>query len=229
MKLAHLRRHQLAWLGEAGWRRLQEQSWDDEARACLAHWAGARLPLVITRQSPEKDGDLESISLGLPAPGRWNRRRLMLRMKRSEVVCFDEFPHADKAARLLPLSLRSTWRALCAELEALDSRARVYGSYGWELMSGLDHVRKGSDIDLWLAVADAAHADAVAAGLQSFSEGLLRIDGELVFRDGSAVAWREWLLWRRGKAKSILVKSVEGSALVRSPAWQEAAQASEAA
>jgi phosphoribosyl-dephospho-CoA transferase len=229
MKLAHLRRHQLAWLGAAGWQRLQEQSWDDEARACLAHWAEARLPLVVTRQPSMADGDLETISLGLPAPGCWNRRRLILQMKRSEVVCFDEFPYADKAVRLLPLSLRGAWRALCAELEALGSSARVYGSYGWELLSGLDHVRKGSDIDLWLSVTDAVHAEAVSAILQAFPEHLLRIDGELVFRNGSAVAWREWLLWRSGKAKSILVKSVAGSELVRSPAWQEAAPASEAA
>ena len=222
-----LRRHQIAWLSEAGWRHVQQREWDAPARNCLAHWAAKRLPLVVTRQADRAGED--SIALGLPAPGRWGRRRLALSVARRDVLYFDEFPLAGKALGLLPAPARPAWRTLCAGLKAAGANARVYGSYGWQLLSGLDHVRAGSDIDLWLSVSDADQADAAVACLQSFSSGQLRLDGELVFGDGTAVAWREWFAWRTGRVKELLVKSIDGSSLVRSPAWQGAAAIAEAA
>jgi phosphoribosyl-dephospho-CoA transferase len=87
------------------------------------------------------------------------------------------------------------------------------------MLSGLDHVRAGSDIDLWLSVSDLAQADAAATCLQFVSGELPRLDGELMFDDGAAVAWREWLAWRAGRVKSLLVKTIAGSSLVRSRGW----------
>jgi len=209
-----LHRHQIAWLSEPGWRRVQQRDWDAPARDCVAHWATQRLPLVVTRQA-QPEGE-ETIALGLPAPGRWERRRLAITVPCSDVLYFDEFPFADQLLRVLPASVRPAWRGLCADLSAASVNARVYGSYGWQWLSGLDHVRAGSDIDLWLSVSDEAQADAAAACLQSVSSELPRLDGELMFDDGAAVAWREWLAWRTGRVKSLLVKTLVGSALVRS-------------
>lgn len=215
-----LHRHQIVWLGESGWSKVQDRDWDVHARDCLAYWAAQRLPLVVTRQGCL--ADKESIALGLPAPGRWNRRRLALRVAHSDVLYFDEFPLAEKVLGLVPAPTRSAWRGLCSNLKAIGVNARVYGSYGWQLLSGLDHVRAGSDIDLWLPVSDADQADAVAACLQSFLSEQLRLDGELMFSGGEAVAWREWLAWRAGRVKGMLVKTLDGSSLVHSPAWQSA-------
>lgn len=222
-----LRRHQIVWLGEAGWRRLQDRHWDAAASDCLAHWATKRLPLVVTRQA-DLAGE-ESIALGLPAPDQWGRRRLALSVARGDLLYFDEFALAEKLLGLLPVSARPAWRRLCADLKAANAYAHVYGSYGWQLLSGLDHVHAGSDIDLWLSVSDMGQADAVAACLQSVSAELPRLDGELMFNDGAAVAWREWLAWRAGRVKSLLVKTIAGSALVHSPGWQGAAPFAEAA
>jgi phosphoribosyl-dephospho-CoA transferase len=222
-----LRRHQIAWLGEAGWRGIQARDWDAAARECLAHWAAKRLPLVVTRQRGVAGDD--GISLGLPAPCRWGRRRLAMSVARRDVLYFDEFPVAEKALTLVQAATRSAWRALCVRLKAAGIPHRVYGSYGWQLLSGLDHVHAGSDIDLWLSVADSHQADAAAACLQSFSSEQLRLDGELLFGDGMAVAWREWLAWRAGRVKALLVKSIDGSSLVSSPEWQRALEWPEAA
>jgi len=222
-----MHRHQIVYLSEPGWRRLQERDWDAPARDCLAHWSAKRLPLVVTRQAGTACED--TIALGLPAPGRWERRRLAITVPRSDVLYFDEFPLADKLLRVLPASARPAWRTLCADLATANANARVYGSYGWQLLSGLDHVRAGSDIDLWLSVSDEAQADAAATCLQSVSGALPRLDGELMFDDGAAVAWREWLAWRAGRVKSLLVKTMVGSALVRSRAWQGPAAFAEAA
>lgn len=222
-----LRRHQIAWLSETGWHAVQQRDWDAIARDCLAHWAATRLPLVVTRQDRPAGGD--TIALGLPAPGRWVRRRLAISVPRCDVLYFDEFPLADQLPRVLPASARPAWRTLCAGLRAAGTHARVYGSHGWQLLSGLDHLRAGSDIDLWLSVSGVAQADAAAACLQSASDALPRLDGEFMFDDGAAVAWREWLAWRAGRVKSLLVKTLVGSAVVRSRAWHGTAAWAEAA
>lgn len=222
-----LHRHQIGWLSDAGWRKVQDHDWDAQARSCLDYWAEKRLPLVVTRQ--DHPVNQKSIGLGLPAPSRWSRRRLALCVAHNDVLYFDEFPLAEKVLGLVPAPTRSAWRGLCCDLKTIGVNARVYGSYGWQWLSGLDHVRTGSDIDLWVSVSDADQADAVAACLQSFMSEELRLDGELMFRDGSAVAWREWMAWRAGLVKGILVKTLGGGALVNVRTWQATVAMAEAA
>lgn len=210
-----LRRHQLAHLCADAWTQVLAREWDAEARACLDHWASHRLPLVVTRQAAT--GDAAGIALGLPAPTAWGRRRLALQVPRTAIVCFGEFPRAAQVRSLLPRHAQPAWRALTASLAACRAPARVYGSHGWQQLSGLRYLRPGSDVDLWIAVDDAAHADTVASLLQGFAARRPRLDGELVFDDGSAVHWREWLAWRSGQAHGVLVKRLNGAALASQP------------
>jgi phosphoribosyl-dephospho-CoA transferase len=211
-----LHRHQLVRLTDAGWQRVLAGAWDAQAQACLAHWAQQRLPLVVTRQRPQAEG---AIGLGLPAPNRWERRRIALAVPAAHIAQHHAFPHASALAPLLGAAQRRPWRALCGGLSACGVAARVYGSHGWQLLTGLDHLRPGSDIDLCIAVDGPAQADAVAVLLQSWSDGL-RLDGELVFAGDRAVAWREWLVWRAGRATRVLVKRLDGVALADAPFWQ---------
>ena len=75
------------------------------------------------------------------------------------------------------------------------------------------HVRADSDVDLWVGVQDAAQADTIAALLARTEIPGLRLDGELIFDGDTAVSWREWLTWRAGGSRSILVKTLSGSRL----------------
>jgi phosphoribosyl-dephospho-CoA transferase len=213
-----LHRHQLVRLTDDGWRAVCERPWDADARACLAHWAARRLPLVVTRQAPSSEQP-DDVSVGLAAPTCWQRRRMALSVERKHVAWFDEFPRADELAPSLPMRRRADWRRLCFSLSELGARTRVYGSHGWQLVSDLSYVHPRSDVDLWVAVADAAHADAVAAVLGAFDavQGP-RLDGELLFPDGRAFAWREWQAWRAGRCSSILTKTLTGATLVRARA-----------
>ena len=213
-----LHRHQLARLTPAGWSAILARPWDLQARACLAHWATQELPLVVTRQTNEADGRM---ALGLSAPGRWGRRRLALQVPRAAVTCFFDFPPLADVVELLPRSAHGPVRALMQRLCACRATTRVFGSYGWQALSGLDHIRPQSDLDVSVTVVGATHADAATQVLQRFDSATPRLDGELAFGDGAAVAWREWATWRAGRTRAVMVKRLDGACLERDTGWCE--------
>ena len=226
-----LRRHQLAQLSTSGWAAVLGRPWDEQARECLAHWASHQLPLVVTRQ-PADSAASKQIALGLPAPMRWGKRRIALQVPHAAVLGLDEFPRLAGMHDLLPPLARGAVRELLGRLDECHATARVFGSYGWQAISGLDHVHAASDLDLSVTDEGAAHANAVARALASFESPQPpppRLDGELLFNDGSAVAWREWSEWRAGRARAVLVKRLDGVSLRRDTAWCEHVQMTELA
>ena len=234
-------RHQLVWLSAAGWQAVlsgpaDEAPWSDSARDCLQHWAAHGLPLVVTRQPapltaaltgygalplaghgaspPTPRTPLTPLTLGLVAPLCWGRQRLFVRAPAAAVQRVGAFPLAVDITGELPAAACKDWRTLCAALQAVGVEARVYGSHGWQALTGLACVREGtSDIDLLLPCATPAQADAATTLLARAARTLPRIDGECVFADGAAVAWREWVEWRAGAVRQLLVKRLHGAAL----------------
>ena len=211
---ALLHRHQLLRLTSDGWARLLASPGDDAQRECLALWAANGWPLVVTRQ-PAPGGD--AIAVGLPAPARFRRRRIALSVVPDDVMFLDEFPPAEAVTRLLPRACVAAWRALVATLALGGCRARVYGGHGWQAITRLPYVHAESDLDLLLPVVDVAQADEVVRWLATATWDGPRLDGELLFPDGAAIAWREWLDHRQGRASRVLVKRLRGVAL-ESPA-----------
>jgi len=210
---ASWRRQQLVRLGAEGWAHVLEAPWDDEARDCLALWGRRGLPLVVTRQ-PSSQADV--LATGLPAPASHRRRRLAVAIAPRDVLLVDEFPDADAATHQLPPALAPAWHALLGALAADGCAARVYGGHGWQALTGLAYVHPASDLDLLLPVRSAAQADSVSRRLAHAQEqgwSGPRLDGELLFDDGAAVAWREWRACREGLAAQVLVKRLHGVAL----------------
>ena len=205
-----LHRQQLVRLSGPGWTHVLGAPWDADARACLTLWAARGLPLVVTRQPPSHD---DTLATGLPAPSRFRRRRLAVAVAPRDVLFLDEFPNADAVTRLLPRGLATAWRSLAATLAASDCAARVYGGYGWQALTRLAYVHAASDLDLLLPVSSSAQADEVAHALASLAWDGPRLDGELLFPDGAAVAWREWRDHRQGRVAQVLVKRLRGVAL----------------
>jgi phosphoribosyl-dephospho-CoA transferase len=210
----NLQRHGLVWLNATGWQavlagRDDEPAASGETLDCLRHWAIERLPLVVTRQTT---GPL--LTLGLAAPTRWGRQRLFVRVPPAAIQRVGAFPLAAAITPSLPTAAQADWCALAAALQVAGIAARVYGSHGWQQLCGLACVRVGrSDIDLLLPCATPAQADATVSLLAGAAPTLPRLDGEIVFADGAAVAWREWADWRRGAVRQVLVKRLQGAAL----------------
>jgi phosphoribosyl-dephospho-CoA transferase len=221
----NLRRHQLVRLTSAGWQRAASQHADREAQRCIAHWAAHDLPLVVATQAGALDARL--VSLGLPVPTRWGRRRLAVTVAPADLrVGTAEFPTFAECGHEFA-SASTRWSSLSTALARSVHRTRVYGSFGWQHLTGLAYVRESSDLDLLLSATDARHADAIVATLTRSGVATPRLDGELCFADGSAVAWREWTAWRAGRVRKILVRRLRGAGLESDASWLDAPAAIE--
>jgi phosphoribosyl-dephospho-CoA transferase len=203
-------RHQLVQLSDAGWQEVSSQAWDEPARDCIAHWVRHRGPLVVTRQ---RDPRMNVVDLGLAAPVPFGRRRLAIEVSPDALRRAGSFPRPIAIEALLPIELRDRWRALDAALTHRGCHARVYGSHGWQALTGLPYLHADSDIDLLLPVDGVAMADAVCTTLAAAPIERPRLDGELMFPDGAGIAWREWHSWRAGRTSRVLVKRLHGAAL----------------
>lgn len=213
-----LHRHQLALPSQAGWQDILARDWAPAVHAGLSHWAQQRLPLVVTRQAAPRTSDDAPISLGVCLPQRWGRQLVGLQLRPAQLAMLCEFPTLAEVLTLLSPAARPALRGTCAALNALGLRARVYGSAGWQSLTGLRYLHPRSDLDLWVAVDSDSEADAAAEVLQRATPTGLRVDGELVFTDGRATAWREWRAWRSGQCRSLLVKRLDGATLQHHPA-----------
>jgi phosphoribosyl-dephospho-CoA transferase len=104
-------------------------------------------------------------------------------------------------------------------LEALDELAaahavelRIFGSLAWQALTGLDYLTEKSDLDLLLEVSGHTDLARLTAGLAAIeARAPMRLDGELVRGDGSAVNWREF----NNGTPEILVKRIRSVGLVQ--------------
>ncbi|MDO9479716.1 MAG: malonate decarboxylase holo-[acyl-carrier-protein] synthase [Hydrogenophaga sp.] len=208
-----LRRHQLAFVTADGWKNVLARTWGEPIKAGLTHWAAQGLPVVVTRQLPARANTAGRIALGVCLPETWERQRVALQLMPKQLSMFTEFPPLTASLGALSALERKAMRHLAASLAANHLQARVYGSVGWQTVTGLPYLHDHSDIDLWLAVKDAHAADTAVHFLQQVEGLKRRVDGELVFPDGAAVAWREWAAWRQGRCQRLLVKHLLGQEL----------------
>ena len=209
-------RNQLVWLTEPAWQAVLARDWDAQALAILRHWHAKQLPLVVCRQrGTEQPQTRERVSLGLPAPNQWERRKLALDVALEDVARIGDFPLVKQVLNDTSLLQggEAQLQSVMSQAQALGVHLRVYGSYGWQSLSGLPCVREASDLDLLAPVQDLATAAQVAQLLQGLQLGP-RVDGELLFPNGWAIAWREYAQLLSGQVDRVLVKQREGVQLL---------------
>jgi phosphoribosyl-dephospho-CoA transferase len=116
------------------------------------------------------------------------------------------------------------WQATIAALLVLGTRTGVepsaFGSLLWEHLTGLAYLSPQSDLDvLWQVPADFDVLALVFGIAQVQRDAPIRIDGEVIFPDGSAVNWRE--LWNAYRAANRAANRAAYRAANRSGHWAE--------
>lgn len=211
-----LARNHLVWIDALAWKQIEDRVWDPQAQEILAHWRVNNLPLVVCRQRAETTPD--QVCVGLPAPTQWSRRRLALMLNLSSITVCGVFPTLMQVARA------NHWGRVAQDLGlALSNsgvQAHVYGSHGWQFLTGLPYLHVDSDIDLSLSAND---FDTACQVLQRLAAAKLpwRIDGEIVFPAGQAIAWRELQQMVAGQTSQVMVKDRHG---IRLAALEEVRQ-----
>jgi phosphoribosyl-dephospho-CoA transferase len=208
-------RHDQAWLNRAGWDAALAGAAPAHVPA-LQQWRRHDWPLIVTRRAPQALPG--TLCLGLaPPPAAGRKLRIAVQVD-----------HAAVARSAAPLSLRAAaaaappgWRAPLAALlaEAGELGLYAYGSLALQAATGLAYLSESSDIDLLLKPASLAQLEAGMQLLQAHAAHL-PLDGEIVFPDGAAVAWKEW----RGAAAAnarVLVKQAGAVRLEHSAALRE--------
>ena len=191
-------RHDLVWLTAEGW---QAAALPPEA----SHWPERGWPAVVRRQ--DENAGADTICLGIALPPSLQdgaKRRVGLRAPLQHVLRMTRPMALREAVAVAP----PTWRA---GLDALVTASagltlRVYGSLAQQALTGAPCVSATSDIDLLFYPSTQTQLDAGLALLAAHGQEL-PLDGEIMFPNGAAVAWREWVLARASEAH-VLVKEL---------------------
>jgi phosphoribosyl-dephospho-CoA transferase len=202
-----MRRHDLVRVDRRAWERVMRARPELAAEPLVRDWVSREWPLVVRRRH-EHEASLgsESVPLGLPLPPGAGKRRLSFVFAREAVIAISPPVTIASAMGVAP----AHWRNTLARLQEICPDLRVFGSLGWMTLTGLSYLTPVSDLDLLVPLIEATDTAELLAGLRALDiEAPMRLDGEIVRRDGAAVNWREL---DRGPGK-ILVKSLNGVVL----------------
>jgi phosphoribosyl-dephospho-CoA transferase len=176
----------------------------------LADWADRGWPVIVRRRMTSEDPEV--VPVGVPLPPSVGKLRVAVQVPQAAVV-----------ARAAPTSLRMVadkaapaWQPTIAALLALGERHGVepaaFGSLLWEHHTGLNYLSPTSDLDLIWPASGCDDLPGLLDGLARLEcTAPMRIDGEVVFPQGTAANWRE-LHKALGDAAAgeILIKSMDG-------------------
>jgi len=211
--LTELHRNTLVWLTSKAWTAVHAQDWEAPVQDLLRYWQTCQFPWVVAHQRPGVTPG--EVCLGLPAPQHWGRRRLGTQVALDGIARQGQFPVLGEVAGSHLWGIpAASW---LTRSTGLSAQVRVYGSYGWQHMTGMPYVRAGSDLDLSVQVSDLPTAmralDWLAQAGETSDTGHaalhrlpMRVDGEIVFFNGGALAWRELQALRQGRVRQVMVK-----------------------
>lgn len=198
-----MRRHDLVYLHpDAAFATPCAETGDADWQAAR-DWIAAGRPLVAARQPAGS----ERLRLGLSLPLAKQRKRLSIEVDRCAVAEIRRPISLGRCLSRLSAEQAAVLRRLEAGAAACGAALGVFGSLAWEALSGESYRHADSDIDLICDVATLAQFDAMLALLHEAADELAcRLDGEIRFPGGHAVAWQEIAAQRRQPAALVLVK-----------------------
>lgn len=207
-------RHDLVWLTRRGWQRVRAGA-PLEMIGALDGWRDGGWPAVVRRAEVDLAPGEVAIGFALPPRAEDGAKR--------RVGCRVEVADVQRRTRALPLvgaldAVPDGWRDGLAALERQAADAglglAVYGSVALQALTGQHYLSVTSDIDLLLRPVTRKQ---LMAGLDLLAAhaATLPLDGEVVFPDGRAVAWKELrAAFDSAPGARVLAKGLERVALV---------------
>jgi phosphoribosyl-dephospho-CoA transferase len=201
-------RHDLVYVSPQGWRATLAARLDLADDSLVARWSDEGWPMIRRRATL---GEPTGVAVGLPLPPSAGKKRLSFLLQPDDIISIARPPLLNCASGSAPHAWRPTLDRL-GELAVRHSvEARVFGSLAWRTLTGLDYLTDRSDLDLLLDVRRETDLDRLAADLAAIeADAPMRLDGELMRDDGTAVNWREL----HAGAAEVLVKSLTGAGLL---------------
>jgi phosphoribosyl-dephospho-CoA transferase len=191
-----LLRHRFVWLDPG----LAAGSGDAEETALIETWLKAGHPAIVRRSEIELR---DYIALGIALPTRLGRRRIALQVPEQAVVKQAMPPRLADALICAPAEWQHGLQEIANDLAHLGADVHVYGSLGWQYLTGEIYLRTQSDIDLLIVPRENGDADGLLAAFAHYAQREApRLDGEVIIGSDRAVAWRELLT----QSEDILVR-----------------------
>ncbi len=174
----NFQRHDLVWLDS-------KFNYSPE----LNGWVMQKLPCVVTRQT-NPTPDYLNIAWCNGMDKKVSRHSCLIPIK-SIVSHTTPLPLINIAQYFVAetTSLIKTIR----KLEQLNFKPCIYGSFSWQILTQKNYIHDNSDLDVLLHVATHNQLGYILTLLDNLAMiSGRRVDGELIFPDDCAVAWREW-------------------------------------
>jgi phosphoribosyl-dephospho-CoA transferase len=208
------RRHDLLHVTPDAWASALSRSPSAIDLPLVRDWADRGWPVIVRRRDTAEESLL--VPIGVPLPPQAGKRRVALLLQADGVKRHSSPPLLDEAARAAHSAWQSTIDALVALGRRTGVEPRAFGSLLWQHLTGLTYLSPSSDIDLLWPVPASFDISSLLFGIaEAQRHARLRIDGEILFPDGSGVNWRE--LWSALGAKdraTVLAKTMEGVRLL---------------
>jgi phosphoribosyl-dephospho-CoA transferase len=175
----------------------------------LGDWSDRGWPVIVRRRAETEDRHL--VPVGVPLPPAAGKHRVALLIPPDGVLQHSSPPALHATAR----AADPDWRSTIDALVDLGARSGVepaaFGSLLWQHLTGLAYLSPHSDLDvLWPIPANFDVHSLVCSIREIQSDATLRIDGEIIFPDGTAVNWRElWNAYQAADGATVLAKTME--------------------
>ena len=208
------RRHDLLYVTPAAWAWTLVDHPSAAALPLVQSWADRGWPVIVRRREGAEAPRV--VPVGIPLPPEAGKRRVALLLQADGVRRRSPPPLLRAVAR----AADPTWRPAITRLVALGRKTgvepRAFGSLMWQHQTGLPYLSPSSDIDLLWPVPVGFDVSSLLFGIAEVQRhARVRIDGEILFPDGSSVNWRElWSAHEAGDRRTVLAKTMEGVRLL---------------
>lgn len=208
------RRHDLLRVAPNVWSLVLAHSRSAADLPLVQDWPHRGWPVIVRRRACAEDPCL--VPVGLPLPPAHGKLRIALLVPPNGILQRSSPPLLLEAAA----SAHPGWKSTIFSLLGLGDRIGVeptaFGSLMWQHQTGLPYLSPTSDLDVLWPVPAGFDVRSLVSGIGDIQrDATLRIDGELVFPDGTAVNWRElWNAYKSDDYPKVLAKTMEGVRLL---------------